>query len=90
MLGYQSEIQGVEWPLVEPLEEAVEAVLRNVSPSWNLSIRGAESTLDVSAVCDDRSWTTQIAADIDAPVKVVRWLRGLIAGQSTRPQIASV
>jgi len=84
MLGYKCEIQGVEWPLVEPLEDAVEAVLRNVSPSWNAAIRGAESTLGVCAVCYGRSSTTRIPADGNAPVEVIRRLTGLIAGQSTR------
>jgi hypothetical protein len=84
MLGYKCDIQGVEWPLVEPLEDAVEAVLRNVSPSWNVIIRGAESTLEVCAVCDGTSTKTQIAADSDAPPKVIRWLTGLMAGHATR------
>ena len=83
MLGYKSEIQGVEWPLVEPLEDAVEAVLRNVSPSWNVTIRGVESTLDVCAVCHGRSSMTRIAADSNAPVRVIQWLTDLIAGQPT-------
>lgn len=88
MLGHKSEIQGVEWYLVEPLEDAVEGALRNVSPSWNVNIRGAASTLEICAACQNRAWTTRIAADTEAPAKVARWLMGVIAGHATRPQAA--
>jgi hypothetical protein len=86
MLHYKSEIQGVEWNLVEPLGDAIEDVLRTVGPSWNINIRGVESTLDVCAVCRNRCWTTRIAADTDAPANVVRWLKGLMAAQATHFQ----
>jgi len=88
MLTYKSRIQGVEWYLVEPLGDAVEDVLRNVGPSWNVNIQGVDSTLDVCAAYRNRAWTTQIAADTDAPANVVRWLSGLIAGQAMRSQAA--
>ncbi len=90
MLGHKSDIQGVEWPLVEPLEHAVEAVLRNVSPSWNVSIRGAESTLEVCAVSHRTYLTTRIVADTRAPGNVFRWLTGLIAGRAKNSQITLV
>ena len=83
MLGYKSDIRGVEWPLVEPLEDAVEAVLRK-TPSWTVSIRGAESTLEVCAVSRSKFSMTRMVADTHAPAKVFRWLTGLIAEQSTR------
>jgi len=90
MIGSHSDIQGVQWPLVEPLERAVEAVLRNASPSWNVTIRGAESSLEVAAVSQGTYLTTRILADTHAPAKVFRWLTGLIAGQATRSHSAAV
>ena len=84
MLGYKTDIRGVDWPLVEPLEDAVDAVLMNVSPPWDVSIRGAESILDVCVVSHSTFLTTRIAADSHAPSLVAQWLRGILAKQAIR------